>query len=167
MKKKIRQKFKVFKLTIFQKMKTFCNALFFCMILILLMENSFLNLLVTGLGETTKLSIKYVTTITFATSEKSKKVKPFWCSSCHNVLFKTAILKVHLVVRSERLKQFYTKNDYELRENLLEKLDAFKKPRKRRINFVKVWPFYFLNHIVLKKKTHTKRLGLRSRSGNM
>ena len=54
--------------------------------------------------------------------------KAFWCTTCDTFFSKTRNLEGHLVTCSDRVKHFYPKTVYELREPLFEKLDAFNTP---------------------------------------
>ena len=63
--------FKVLNQTIFQKLKTICSSIYFCLTLTSLMENSLVNLLVEVFRNMTKVSSFYDTTITFSTSATS------------------------------------------------------------------------------------------------
>ena len=51
--------------------------------------------------------------------------KAFRCPTCDTYFQKTGNLKRHLVRCSERVKHIYTKNVYQLRETLFDKLDSF------------------------------------------
>ena len=52
--------------------------------------------------------------------------KTFRCTTCETFFSKTGNLERYLVTSSDRVKHTYPKNVFELRETLLEKLDAFK-----------------------------------------
>ena len=54
--------------------------------------------------------------------------KAFRCTTCDTFFSKTGILERHLVSCSNRVKDMYPKDGYELRETLFEKLDAFNNP---------------------------------------
>ena len=54
--------------------------------------------------------------------------KAFRCATCDTFFSQTGNLERHLVTCSDRVKQIYPKNAYELREMLFEKLDAFNIP---------------------------------------
>ena len=54
--------------------------------------------------------------------------KAFRCTTCDTFFSKTGNLERHLVTCSHRVKHFYPKNTYELRETRFEKLDAFNIP---------------------------------------
>ena len=54
--------------------------------------------------------------------------KAFRCTTCDTFFSKTGNLERNLVLCSGRVKHFYPKNVYELRETLFEKLDAFNIP---------------------------------------
>ena len=56
--------------------------------------------------------------------------KAFWCTTCDTFFSKTGNLERHLVTCSDRVKQIYPKNVYELRKTLFGKLDAFNIPHK-------------------------------------
>ena len=47
--------------------------------------------------------------------------KAFQCATCDTFFSKTGHLERHLVTCSDRVKHIYPKNDYELRETLLER----------------------------------------------
>ena len=51
--------------------------------------------------------------------------KTFRCTTCDTFCSKTGNLERHLITCSDRVKDIYPKNVYELRETLFEKLDAF------------------------------------------
>ena len=51
--------------------------------------------------------------------------KAFRCPTCDTYFQKTGNLERHLVRRSERVKQIYPENVYQLRETLFDKLDSF------------------------------------------
>ena len=55
-------------------------------------------------------------------------LKSFCCSKCNTIISKTGNLERHLITCSERVKQDYPKNVYQLRETLSEKLDFFEIP---------------------------------------
>ena len=50
------------------------------------------------------------------------------CTTCDTVFSKTGNLEQHFATCSDRVKQIYPKNVYELRETLFEELDAFNIP---------------------------------------
>ena len=76
-----------------------------------------------------KVSSFYAKTITFATSSISTHCsKAFRCTTCNTFCSKTGNLERNLVTCSHRVKHIYAKNVHELRETLLEKLDAFNIP---------------------------------------
>ena len=54
--------------------------------------------------------------------------KVFRCATCDTFFSKTENLERHLVTCSDRVKPFYPKIVYELRETLFEKLDSFNMP---------------------------------------
>ena len=51
--------------------------------------------------------------------------KAFRCTTCATFFSKTGNLERHLVTCTDRVKQIYPKNVYEMREMFFEKLDAF------------------------------------------
>ena len=61
-------------------------------------------------------------------SDMNSFLKPFCCSTCDTIFSKTGNLERHLITCSERVKNIYAKNVYQLRENLFEKLDSFNIP---------------------------------------
>ena len=54
--------------------------------------------------------------------------KAFRCATSDTFFSKTGSLERHLVTCSDRVKHIYPKNDYELRETLYAKLNAFNIP---------------------------------------
>ena len=54
--------------------------------------------------------------------------KAFRCTACDTFFSKTGNLERNLITCSDRLKHFYPRNAYELRETLFEKLDALNNP---------------------------------------
>ena len=54
--------------------------------------------------------------------------KAFLCTTCDTFFSKTGNLERHLVTFSDRVKHFYRKIVYKLRETLFEKMDAFNVP---------------------------------------
>ena len=86
---------------------------------------------------------------------------------CTTLFFsKTGNLERHLVTRSDRSKHIYPKNVYELRETLLEKLDAFNNPNENEQNCSRTWQFLTLSPFVL-RKTLTSKLRQQHGSGSM
>ena len=63
--------------------------------------------------------------------------KAFRCTTCDIFFSNTGNLEGHLVTCSDRVKHIYTKNVYELRETLFEKLDAFNFPYKNEQKLLK------------------------------
>ena len=73
----------------------------------------------------------------------------------HN-LFKTGKSERHLITCTERVKQIYPKNVYQLRETLFEKLDSFNIPfRKYQKLFENLAVFDFKSNWV-KEETYTE-----------
>ena len=61
----------------------------------------------------------------FYVSDMNSFFTSFRCSKCDTMFSKTGNLERHLTTCSERVKHFYPKNVYQLRETLFEKLDSF------------------------------------------
>ena len=77
-------------------------------------------------GKSVKL-LRYNNHICYV-SKINALLKAFRCTTCDTFFSKTGNLERHLVTCSHRVKHFYLKNVYELRETLFEKLDAFNIP---------------------------------------
>ena len=65
--------------------------------------------------------------------------KAFRCTTCDTFFSKLGNLERHLVNCSNRVKQNYPKNVYELRETFFEKLDAFNIPYRSGKNCSRTW----------------------------
>ena len=97
----------------------------------------------------------YATTITFATSRTSTYCsKPFGVLRVTHFFSKTGNLERHLVTCSDRVKNFYPKNVYELRETLFEKLDAFKIPYKNEQKLFKNLAIFDFESICVKEDSY-------------
>ena len=128
--KETHQSFRVFTWLIIRKWRRCCIWLFFFMTLIVWMENCLVSSVEEVFKSTKKVSSFYATTIKFATSTTSMH-----CSKLSNVLRVTHFsqrrgrnLEQLFVTCSDRVKNIYPKNVYELRETFFEELDAFNIP---------------------------------------
>ena len=93
--------------------------------------------------------------------------KTFRCTTCDSFFSKTGSLEQHLVNCSDRVKHIYSKNVYELRETLFEKLDAIKIAYRSEQRRFKNLAIFDLSLFVSRKQTHTNKLRLRCGSGSM
>ena len=80
--------------------------------------------------------------------------KVFRCTTCDTFFSKTGNLERHLVTCSDRVKYIYSKNVYELRKTLFEKLDAFKIPYKNQQKLFKNLAFFDFQSICVKEDSY-------------
>ena len=80
--------------------------------------------------------------------------KAFRCTTCDTFFPKTGNLERNLVTCSDRVKHIYPKNDYELRETLFEKLDAFNIPYKNEQKLFKNLAFFDFESICVKEDSY-------------
>ena len=87
------------------------------------------------------------------------KFRAFRCTTCDTFFSKTGNLERHLVTCSDRVKHIYPKSVYELRETLLEKLDAFNIPYRNEQKLFKNLAIFDFESICVKvdsyKQTET------------
>ena len=80
--------------------------------------------------------------------------KAFGCTTCDTFSSRTGILERHLVTFSDRAKQVYPENVYELRETLFEKLDAFKIPYRTEQRLFKNLTIFDFESICVKENSY-------------
>ena len=80
--------------------------------------------------------------------------KSFRCSTCDTIFSKTGKLERYLITCSERVKQIYPKNVYQLRETLFEKLDSFKIPNREDEKLFKNLPVFDFDFICVTEETY-------------
>ena len=80
--------------------------------------------------------------------------KAFRCTTCDTFFSKTGNLERHLITCSDRVKHFYSKNVYELRETLFEKLDAFNIPNKNKQQLFKNLSIFDFESICVKEDSY-------------
>ena len=73
------------------------------------------------------------------------------CVSCHQLINKTDNLEQHLTTCKERLKHILSKNVYQLRETLLDKLDSLNIPYSDDQKLFKKWQYSILTQFVCRK----------------
>ena len=77
--------------------------------------------------------------------------RAFRCTACDTFCSKTGNLERHLDNCSDRIKHIYSKNVYELRETLFEKLDAFNILYKKEQKLSKNLAFFDFESICVKE----------------
>ena len=92
--------------------------------------------------------------------------KAFRCTTCDTFFSETGNLKRHLVTCSNRAKHIYPKNVYELRETLLEKLDAFEIPYRNEQKVFKNMAVFDFEFICVKEYSY-KQTETQHGSGSM
>ena len=80
--------------------------------------------------------------------------KSFCCSTCDTIFSKTGNLERHLITCSERVKNIYPKNVYQLRETLFENLDSFNIPYREDPNLFKNLAVFDFESICVKEETY-------------
>ena len=83
--------------------------------------------------------------------------KAFRCTTCDTFFSKTGNLEQHLVTCSDRVEHIYPKNVYELRETLLEKLDAFNIPYRNEQKLFKNLAIFDFECICVKEENSYKQ----------
>ena len=86
-------------------------------------------------------------------SDMKSFFKSFRCSSCDTIFSKTGNLERHLITCNERVKHNYSKNVYQLRETLFEKLDSSNIPYREDQKLFKKLVVFDLESICIKKET--------------
>ena len=84
--------------------------------------------------------------------------KAFQCTTCDTFFSKTGNLERLLVTCSDRVKQIYPKNVYELRETLFEKLDAFNIPYRSDQKLFKNLAIFDFESIYVKEANSYKQI---------
>ena len=87
-------------------------------------------------------------------SDVNSFFKSFRCSSCDTMFSKTRNLERHLLTCSERVKHFYPKNIYQLRETLFEKFDSFHIPYREDLKLFKNLAVFDFESICNKEETY-------------
>ena len=87
-------------------------------------------------------------------SDMNSFFKSFRCSICDTIFSKTGNLERHLITCSERVKHFYPKNVYQLRETLFEKLDFFNIPYREDQKLFKNLAVFDFESICVKEETY-------------
>ena len=81
----------------------------------------------------------------------------FRCTTCDTFSSKTGSLEPHLVTCSDRAKNIYPKEVYELRETLFENLDAFNIPYRSDQKLFKNLAIFDLESICVKEANSYKQ----------
>ena len=87
-------------------------------------------------------------------SDMNSFFKSFRCSTCDTILWKTGNLERHLITCSERVKQFYPKNVYQLRETFFEKLHSLNIPYKEDQKLFKNLALFDFESSCVKEETY-------------
>ena len=80
--------------------------------------------------------------------------KAFRCTTCDTFFSKTGFLERNLVTCSHRVRHIYPKNVYELRETLVQKLDAFIIPYGSEQNLFKNLAVFDFESFCVKEESH-------------
>ena len=83
--------------------------------------------------------------------------KAFRCATCDTFFSKTGNLERHLVTCSNRVKHIYPENDYELRETLFGKLNAFNIPYSNEQKLFKNLAIFDFETICVKESNSYKQ----------
>ena len=83
--------------------------------------------------------------------------KAFRCPPCDTFFSKTGNLERHLVTCSDRVKEIYSKNVFELRKTLFEKLDAINIPYRNEQKLFKILAIFDFESICVKQANSDKQ----------
>ena len=87
-------------------------------------------------------------------SDMNSPLKSFRCSTCDTIFSQTGNLERHLITCSERVKDIYPKNVYQLRETLFEKLDSFNIPYREDQKLLKNLAVFDFESICVKEERY-------------
>ena len=87
-------------------------------------------------------------------SDMNSLFKFFRCSTCDTIFSKTGNLERHLITFDERFKHIYSKNVYQLRETLFEKLDSFNIPYREDQKLFENSGIFHFESICVKEETY-------------
>ena len=89
-------------------------------------------------------------------SDMNSFFKSFRCSTCNTIFLKTGSLERHLITCSYRFKHVFSKNVYQLKETLFEKLDSFNIPFREDQRLFKNLAIFGFAYDCVKEETYNE-----------